>query len=207
MTRSRLGLKALGACALVLGMMAVWAGAAQGESTGGSWTYIKEGQLTTFEGSLAEPLFLGRQEVATVGILHSKALGGTWVLYECDAMSIFEGKLQPGGKILGKVSFLECEAFLNGVLSKNCNPVGGKITTNKLKAVMLLHKLVGGTVDKILIAEPEEAAQLAFIESTAACALGIKVPVGGKYAIQDPQPTTHTSDHLVKEFPELDRKS
>jgi hypothetical protein len=187
--------------------MAVWAGAAQAEETGGKWTYINaSGELKTFEGALAEPEVGGKIDVTFV--LHSEALGGTKILYECKAFSAAAGsKLKPNGVILGKLIFSECDTFLNGVLSKPCVPKDGKITTNLIKAQMLLHKLAGGTIDKILIAEGETetgtATHLALIDSTATCALGIKVLVGGKLALEPSNPTTHEVEHLFKEFPAL----
>ncbi len=209
MTRSRLRLKALGACALALGLMAVWAGAAQAEETGGKWTYIEKGTeaLKTFEGALAEPEING--EVDVIGVLHSEALEGTKVLYECKKFKAATGsKLKANGVVLGKLEFTECVAFLNGVLSAPCKPKEGKIVTNLIKAQMLLHKLAGGTIDKILIAEGENAAgepikTFASIQSEGACALGINVPVGGKFAIEPSNPTTHEVKHLIKEFPAL----
>jgi hypothetical protein len=210
MIRSRLGLKALGMCALVLGLMAVWAGAAQAEETGGKWGYIDgAGALKTFEGVLAEPTVGGKMEIGTVGILHAKVLGGTSLLYECKSLTVAEGNLKAGGEVLGKLVFHECETFLNGVLSKNCNPnaggtKAGLIITNKIKAVMLLHKLASGEVDKILVASPDEANNdFAFVESTEACSIGQKVLIGGKFAIQDAEPTTHLVNHLIKEFAPL----
>jgi hypothetical protein len=210
MTRSNPRFKALGACALVFSLAAVWAGAAQAESTGGSWTYISkttgEGELKTFEGALAEPEIGG--EVDTTLILHSEALEGTKVLYECKAFSAAAGsKLKANGVVLGKLIFTSCEAFLNGVLSKVCEPVGGTVTTNLIKAQMLLHKLADGTIHKILIAEGEnaegKAANFAVIKSTASCALGVNVSVGGKIALEPSNPTTHEVKHLFKEFAPL----
>jgi hypothetical protein len=213
MIRSRLGLKALGMCALVLGLMAVWAGVAQAENSGGNWTYLEKGKpeilenLKIFEGTLAEPEIGG--EIETTGILHAEALEGTKVLYECKAFTVVTGsKLKANGVALGKLVFTECTTLLNGVKSDACEPKEGKVTTNLIKAQMLLHKLaVGGVVDRILIAEGETeagaAANFASIESEGACALGTKVPVGGKFAIEPSNPTTHEVKHLIKEFPEL----
>jgi hypothetical protein len=220
MIRSRLGLKALGMCALVLGLMAVWAGAAQAEEPGGSWTYVKEiikeknekGEevellidLKTFEGALAEPELEG--EVDVTGVLHSEALENTKVLYECKKFEAVGGKLKPNGVALGKLKFTECVTFLGGALSPPCKPKGGSVTTNLIKAQMLLHKLAGGTVDKIIMAEGETeaggAANFAVIESEGACALGTKGPVGGKFAIEPSNPTKHEVKHLIKEFPAL----
>src|SRR6478735_5829759 len=140
MIRSRLGLKALGMCALVLGPMAVWAGAAQAEEGGGAWTYINtKGELKTFEGALAEPEFGVKVDVPPV--LHAKALEGTEVLYNCNKFSAAAGsKLKANGVALGKLIFAECTTKLNGVLSEACKPKEGKITTNLIKEMFLLHK-------------------------------------------------------------------
>jgi hypothetical protein len=220
MIRSRLGLKALGMCGLVLGLMAVWAGAAQAENPGGSWTYINgAGELKTFEGALAEPEIEGEVEKDEAGnpipgILHAEALENTKVLYECKKFKAIGGKLKANGVALGKLEFSECVTFLNGVKSEACKPKEGKVTTNLIKAQMLLHKLPENAkkeiiIDKILIAEGETeaggAANFAVIESTATCALGIKVPVGGKFAIQggaesNKEASEHLEKHLIREF-------
>jgi len=192
--------------------MAVWAGAAQAESTGGSWTYLNAaGELKTFEGALSEPEIGVEIDVALV--MHSEALEGTKILYECKKISAAAGsKLKPNGILLGKLIYAECKAFLNGVESKPCEPKEGKITTNLLKGQMLLHKLASdGVKDKILIAEGETEAgvltqHFAFIESSASCSLGIKVLVGGTFAIQpgtQAEATEHLEKHLIKEFAPL----
>jgi hypothetical protein len=211
MIRSKLGLKALGMCALVFGMMAVWAGAAQAEETGGKWTYETGGVLKTFEGALAEPEVSGKMETGTVGILHTKVLGGSSLLYECKAFTVNSGKLKANGVVLGKLTFTECEAFLNSVLSKPCNPIGGTIETNLIKGQMLLHKLSGGAIDKILIATPENAAgetitNFAVVKSEESCSFGASTPIGGKFAIQTnttAEATEHLVNHLIKEFAPL----
>ena len=208
MIRSRLGLKALGMCALIFGLMAVWAGAAQAEETGGKWTYLtKAEELKTFEGALAEPEIGGKIDVTLV--LHSEALEGTKILYECKAVAAAVGsKLKANGVALGKLVFKECDTFLNGVLSVPCMPLLQTIETNLIEAQMLLHKLPGGTIDKILIAQPETVegqltTTFALIHSSNMCALGLNVPVGGKFALEFSNPTTHEVEHLAKEFPAL----
>jgi hypothetical protein len=212
MIRSRLGLKVLGMCALVLGMMAVWAGAAQAEETGGKWTYETGGVLKTFEGALAEPGVNGKIEVGTKAVLHSK-VAGALVLYECTEVKVINGKLKPEGIVLGKLLFHGCITLINGAPAKNCTPKAegseGLIVTNLIKAQMLLHKLASGVKDEILLAEPEDAlgnliTTFAVIESTEACAIGIKVPVGGRFALWDPvDPLTHLVTHLITEFAPL----
>jgi hypothetical protein len=205
MIRSRLGLKALGMCALVLGLMAVWAGAAQAENTGGSWTYELAGALKTFEGVLAEPSIGGELEPGEA-VLHAEVLGGTKLLYDCAELKVVEGKLKANGVVLGRLVFHSCKTLLNGATSANCAPNAkgihpGLIETNLIKGQMLLHKLASGAVDKIVVAEPDEVGgSFAFVESSAACSIGLKVLIGGKFAIQDQQPSTHLEVHLINEF-------
>lgn len=206
MTRSKIWSKGLHVCALVLGLMAVWAGAAQAESTGGNWTYeTAGGVLKTFEGTLAEPE--GNVEIDSEIILHSEGLEGTKILYHCIAVFAPFLKFKGGAIIVYRLVFSGCIALLNGVQSLACKPKEGKITTNLIKTQALLHKLAGGSVDKVLIGEGQTEAggpaNLATIESTASCALGIKVPVGGKIALEPSNPTTHEVKHLIREFPPL----
>jgi hypothetical protein len=202
MTRSRLRHKALGACALAFSLMVMWANAAQAEETGGSWTYTNAGgELKTFEGALAEPEIGTEAEAALV--MNAEALEGTKVLYECKKFATSAGsKLKANGVVLGKLIFTECVTNLNGVKSETCKPKEGKFTTNLIKAQMLLHSF-----NKILIAEGETeaggAANIGSIESTASCALGIKVPVGGKFALEPSNPTTHEVKHLITGFTPL----
>ena len=211
MIRSRLGLKALGLCALVLGLMAVWTGAAQAEETGGIWTYETGGVLKTFEGALNEPTVGGQLEPGIKAVLHTKIVGAT-VLYECEEVKVIEGKLKgTTGEVLGKLRFHKCVTILNGVASKNCEPKSegsaGLINTNKIVALMLLH-LLGGVKDKVMVAHPDEVGQpFATITSTEACAIGEKVPIIGLWAFIDCKNlgSTHLVKHLIEEFPALNK--
>ena len=194
---------------LVLGLMSGWANLAHAESTGGSWTYQNIGEmLHTFEGALSEPAIEAELEIGVTAILDAKVLG-VLLEYRCKQLTVNQAKLKPGGEILGKLILHKCDTFLAGALSKTCIPNAGGthpelIETGSIKAVMLLHKLPNGTVDKILIAEPDEANNdFAFVESTSACSIGLKVLIGGKFAIQDPAPTTHKVWHLFNEFSPL----
>jgi hypothetical protein len=104
--------------------------------------------------------------------------------------------------MLGKIIFSECVMFLNGVLSAPCKPKGGIITTNLIKAQMLLH--LGS---KIFIAKGETAAggaaNLATIETEGACALGTKIPIGGQFAGLFSNPSEHLIEHLITELSAL----
>jgi hypothetical protein len=214
MTRSRLRFKALGVCALAISLTSVWASAARAEETGGKWTYLGPGGgLKTFEGLLAEPeigveVEKDSEEKPIPLILHTQVFGSTKVLYECKAVEAAAGsKLRANGVVLGKLIFTQCKASLNGVASAPCTPKEEKITTNLIKAQMLLHKLPNESKDKILIAEGQtvegKAASFAFIESTMLCMLGSKIPIEGKFAIDLINPTTHGLKLLFREFSQL----
>jgi hypothetical protein len=208
LTCSKRGLKVLILCTFVFGLTAVWSGAAQAEETGGSWKYELGGVVKTFEGALSEPTVSGEMTTGTVGVSHT-TIFGTSILFECKGILFEEVELTPATPYVKvKLKFDKCGVFFNKVESKNCTPNAlgkspGTIETKKLKANLLLHKLANGTVDKILIAEPLEGTTLAFLESTEACSLGEKVPIGGKVAIIDSEPTTLKVRHLFKEFEPL----
>jgi hypothetical protein len=74
---------------------------------------------------------------------------------------------------------------LNGVASKNCEPKAGGtetgvIRTKALKGAIFLNE--GAPLYRI---EPLEGTTLAFVESTAACPVGIKIPIAGTFYAKD----------------------
>ena len=110
MTRTRLGL--LGLCAVVFGLMALGATAAQAE-VGAKWLLAKsDGTLIPFLNATVG------LEAETPGILHSK-IAGIAVLFECQKLSTENATLTANGSIAegGKIRFTECITKLNGVTS------------------------------------------------------------------------------------------
>jgi hypothetical protein len=100
MNRSRLGLKALGLCVLAVGVMAIgFAGVAQAEETGGTWTWSNAGKTGTF-GSTLEASPIIALENNTASLLFTTG-GGTKVTFLCTGAAFDEGgQLAGGGEIL-----------------------------------------------------------------------------------------------------------
>jgi hypothetical protein len=200
MIRSRLGIKALGLCALVLGLMAISASGAQASE----WYYRTSptGTLTAMGDLL--PLLTGELENQTGSLLFTTK-GGTAVKIECRTAKPESGKLKEGGKSTeGTVKFSECEIFLNGTLTANCTPVdGGAIGVIRTKKVLILIAL--HETETTALVEPETGTTLLEIELGAKCAIGEVVPVTGELILVDcnKEFTKHKKVHLVTEHSTL----
>jgi len=218
MTRTRLGL--LGLCAIVFGMMAFGAGAAQAE-VGAKWLILNStGELKTdikLEPSGVIDLQLEATvglEAVTTGVLHSK-IAGIAVLFECTTLTTVNATLKAQGSIGtgAKIKFSGCITKLNNVTSIPCEPnAGGKekgvINTNAGHGLIVLHvvkdaegkitlqdDLVSILPDNIINGkgESEKSEIFAVIEMGEECAIGSKVPVIGKATLKD------CSDRLANE--------
>jgi hypothetical protein len=200
MIRSRLGIKALGLCALVLGLMAISASGAQASE----WYYRTSptGTLTAMGDLLPE--LTGELENKTGSLLFTTK-GGTAVKIECKAGKPEGGKLKEGGKSTeGTVKFSECETWLNGVLTANCEPISGTekgvVKTKKGLVLVALHE-----TETTALVEPETGTTLLEIELGAKCAIGEVVPVTGELILVDcnKEFTIHKKVHLVQEHATL----
>jgi hypothetical protein len=204
MTRTRLGL--LGLCAMVFGLMAFSAAAAQAE-VGAQWLLAEKAPGTKLVAFLEAEIGLRKE---TNGILHSK-IAGIAVLFECTELSLVGNpKLKANGSIsTGKIKFTGCDTFLNGVLSKPCLPEGGGVAdvieTLNLHALIILHKLASGEVDDLLSVLPDDvngkpSEVFAHIELGPECAIGENVLVVGKATLKDCEglALTHLVEHLVE---------
>jgi hypothetical protein len=224
MIRSRLGLKALVLSGLVLGLMA-FAGSsvAQAEPTA-RWGYINPTTKTLefFSKTLeASPVIEIENKTASL-LFNTK--GGTKVAILCTGAEFDEGgQLSSEGSILlGRIKFTGCVTFLNGALSKPCEPKSasgvGTILTDKGTGLITLHtliieeeiekKLVKLEIkDSTVLLKPDEGTRLVKIELGATCAIGEEVPVTGELVIWDCKGNksfeTHAVSHLVEEFPGL----
>jgi hypothetical protein len=201
--KSRLGLKLLGLSALVVGLMAFGATAAQAEESGGTWTFINAAKELK---ELPSPEALsGNFETGTDGTLLTTILKKS-VEFLCTAFSA-TGNLLKGGTALGTLDFTGCSTKIGGVNNPACVPNAGGthpelIITLPLLATLLLHKLTtDGVKDKIIIVEPDTGSNaFAHIEMSELCPIGTDVLVGGRFAIIPSNPTTHEVKHLIKEF-------
>jgi len=187
--------------------MALGAGIAQAEESGGKWTFINgSGELK----ELPEESF-GLKLDSASGTLLTKIAGVT-VEFTCTGTHVVEiSEYFVGGFSIWKTVHLFCITKLNGATAAACKPnAGGKesgvIKTLKLKGTLLLHKLANGTKDKIFIAEPDTGSNaLAHIEMGEECSIGENILIGGKFAVVDSlgHGETHEVEHLVTEFPAL----
>jgi hypothetical protein len=207
MTRTRLGL--LGLCAVVFGLMAFSATAAQAE-VGAKWLFAEKGAGTKLVPFLEATVGL---EAETVGVLHTK-IAGVEVLFECKKLATVSATLQANGSVGGgaKIKFSECETFLNKKLSIPCEPfVGaekGVITTQAGHALIELHKLASGVLDDIVRILPDDVGGkpseiFAIIRMGPECAIGEEVPVLGKATLKDCVSNEQFLTHLVKHLVEI----
>jgi hypothetical protein len=190
MIRSRLGLKALGLCALLLGLMA-FASTAQAEP-GSYWSLINaKGELIKLPG--AEDLLPETElEIENkTGELLFTTKSGTKVAILCTAVNWDEGGLliAEGGIKLGRLLFKGCITKLNGTTSAACKPksggaASGEILTEKFKVLIFLDEVGGVKEDyyKILPEDKESKASklLAKLELGLECAIGETVNVEEK---------------------------
>jgi hypothetical protein len=201
MNRSRFGL--LGLCAVLFGIMAFGASAAQAEA--GSHFWILNSSGTKIDaGSLHATI--GLKKDTAVNILHSKILGVA-VLFLCTELEAQNATLEGEGKISsgGKVLFTGCTTDLNGTANAACTPkdattgVEGTILTQPLHSLVILG--TGG--ETLLNILPDKEETFANIEMGSKCPIGTKVPVIGKLALKDCEgkATTHLEKHLVEPAP------
>ena len=200
MTRARLGL--FGLCAMVLGLMAFSASAAQAE-TGAKWLFAEKapnsGLVPFLEASV-------RFEIDQKVILHSK-VAGISVLLLCPKIELENAVLKANGGIGqgAKIRLSSCVFDLNGVESKSCEPNNGGtepgvIKTQPVHGLIILYKLAGGTVDDLLLILPDNGETLVTFEMSEECSIGEKIPFIGKFTIKDCEglSLTHLVKHLVE---------
>jgi hypothetical protein len=209
MIRSRFGL--LGLCAVLFGVMAFGATAAQAE-VGAQWLFAEKGAGTKLVPFLEASI--GLEKDSAVYILHTKILGVA-VLFLCTELKAVNAVLKANGSIGegGKVLFSGCTTDLNNVPNAACTPNDitdglGFIVTQNLHSLLVLHELAGGVKDDLLKLLPDkvggvESNVFAYIEMGEKCPIGKKVPVIGKLTLKDCEglALTHLVKHLVEPGP------
>jgi hypothetical protein len=204
MVRSRLGLKALGLCALLLGLMAFASSAAQAEP-GSTWSVLNlktptpELFLIPGANDLLPHVSIALENNTAELLFTTKS--GTKVAFLCTSGDFDEGGLliAEGGISLGRILFKGCVTKLNGVISAACKPSGGgtaaksgEILTEKGKGLITLDE-VKLTVEGKEVIDKEEYVKItpedkeskpskvfAKIELGAECAIGELVIVEAK---------------------------
>jgi len=204
MVRSRLGLKALGLCALVVGLMAIGASAAQAEP-GAIWDVngakLPEALLPTLAATL--------EGHATL----LSTTGGKPFHILCSGVELKETHLVYPAGVLGFVKFTGC-TFIElkagvAITLTACEPHEGEekgvIITKKTKGLILLHefKNAKGEVERkegVVEFEPETGTTFVTLHTSSKCAFGENIPIGGKVVFQDCQKAFSTPQvtHLIE---------
>jgi hypothetical protein len=216
MIRTKLGL--LGLCAVVFGVMAFSATAAQAE-VGAKWLVLKtEGGalLTEAEIETNKERLVGEIENKTASLL-AKVLG-LKIEILCTAGELVDALLGASGSVKtgAKVKFTGCVAreanaglaLLSGCLPHSSGSPTGTVETKFGHALVELHTLTSGVkhdVTKILPDSGEEFADILLGEE---CSIGEKLPVFGKLVLWDcleegKGALKHLVTHLVTEFKPL----
>ena len=216
MIRTRLGL--LGLCAVVLGVMAFSASAAQAESTA-VWLILTEETFKNEKGETEHKVKTGAELPAVVegslenneGSLLSK-ITGIAVQFKCTAATLVGVKLEKEGKLTegGKVKFTGCKTFLNGAEATECVPHSGSepagtLLSNEGKGLLVLHEPSAGVKEGVTRIEPKTGATFITLTLGASCPIGNSVPIIGKLFVKDCEGklTTHLVKHLIEELKAL----
>jgi hypothetical protein len=196
MIRTKLGL--LGLCAVVFGIMAFAASAAQAEA-GSKWLI-----LPTVNGEAKDAATLlasigGEIEDKTATLLTS--ILSKKVALLCTTGTLEGIHLEKEGTLTdgGKVHFDGCIVYIDGVLNTKCKPhsagaVDGLVASNAGKGLLVL---VGGKIRTRI--EPKTGETFVTINMGLECPIGELVPVRGKLFVEDAEPTKHLVRHLIKE--------
>ncbi len=209
MLRTKLGLKALGLCALVMGVMAIGttgvAQASEEHEKGPCWGYINPTthELLCFSKVLeAEPVIAIENNTATLSIANQT------FTFLCTSAAFDEGgQLSAEGKILlGRLKFKGCVTLIKGVISKACEPFNGTekgvILTEKGEGELKLHELAGGVKDATILIKPDTGEVLTKIHLGAECSVGEEILVKGEWVLGDckNESAVHKVTHLLEEF-------
>jgi hypothetical protein len=208
--RLRLGLKVLGLCALLMGLMAVAAGAAQAE-VGSHWNVSG----TAISSALLPELQVKELENKDITLL-SKLSGKSLELL-CTGASFTSVKLGAEGAIDkgGSILFSGCIFKWGGVVQPKCVPHSkgdpeGTLRTLPFHGLVQLHEVLVGRKEGTVLLLPDTGETFqSFILGKEGelneCAAGEILPLSGKLALKDCQEmfSTEQVDHLFVENPGL----
>ena len=206
--RTRLGLKVLGLCALVMGTMAIGtAGVAQAE-TGACWGYLEGANLKCFTTGGLEAgvkfVFTGKTGTLLIANVNIEFL--------CTGGEIINGgKLTSNGSITsGQVKLTGCVALSRTpTLSKllactPTDPVGGSgtIISEKITGLIRLHE-----GEPTVLLKPVTGENLAKIHLGEECSVSEELIVKGELVLSDTGGKagfeTHVLSHTFEEFSKL----
>ncbi len=210
MFHTKLGLEALGLCALVTGVMAIGTtGAAQAE-VGACWGFLAGAELRclTKTNEAAAPALALENNTGTLLIANQ-----TFSVL-CTGMEFDEGaQLSENGSILpGKIKFKGCVTLIKGVISKPCEPFNGTekgvILTEKGEGLIKLHELTATKeLEPTVLIKPVTSETVWRIHLGTECSVGEEILVKGELVLWDCKGKAsfeeHKVTHLFEEFPGL----
>ena len=202
------GLKALGLCALVLGLIAAFTSSAAQAENNAAWTMVDLGgsllkvgvpndtllpkiNIKEIEALLASPFVKHVVLLSEALKVHYETLC-TGAELEDEAGGVGTRLLLNGSLEHFKVKLTGCIIFLKGVESKPCAPKTGGgplgvILTAALKGLIVLHELASGEKDEFVRVEPLVGETMVTMETGEECAIGAKIPIIGKLFLKDSQ--------------------
>jgi hypothetical protein len=200
-------LTVLGLCAVIVGLMAFGASAAQAEPNN-AWVILK-GEVKELVTDALAPLVQASLENGTIGVLHAEVLEKSiHVEVRCTAGTLVGVHLQKEGTLTngGKVTFTGCKVWLNGEEATECkvhapesSPVG-TVSTEPGQGLLKLHE---GKL--VILVKPKTGETLVNLLMGNECVIGAEVPVEGHLAIKDCEgkAETHLATHLIEELAAL----
>lgn len=174
MLRSKLGL--LGLCAIVLGMMAMSAGAAQAAL---SWLVLNSAKTTATE---LKAQLVGKNDSFYLKLL-TKLLGKNFEI-SCTNFELVGVNLEAGGTLTtgGKLKFTGCEAY-SGVEPLGCKvhsagAAAGTVESNKVKGTLVL-------IGEVMVQIQPETGETLGTFLTEGCVMPESNPVKGVLYVRD----------------------
>ncbi len=177
MTRSRLRLKTLCICALVLGLLSFNASAAQAS---GNWMVNGSNVTSTLKPSIG----------MTLGVLQdalSTKIAGALVVYDCTSGQLSGASLEAEGGLTNgfKAKFTGCQTLLNGSLSAVCAPKSSGLASGEIETVALKGSMQLGSGEPVVRIEPSSGSSFTVIRHSEECSLPESVPVSGQLVVDE----------------------
>jgi hypothetical protein len=199
MLQSKRGAKALGLCALALGLIALYTSASQAEK-GANWK-INGANVT--EGLLPTVLL---SEVLNKDMILLTKVAGQKVELLCTKAQFIGAKLETEGKVAAgnKTKFEGCVMRINGTISEACKPGGtGSFESNTLKGLLVLHELGSGVKDTLILFEPVVGTAFVTIKLGEECAIGESCTISGVSTVKDAENKfgVEAVEHIVEQGP------
>jgi hypothetical protein len=196
MIQSKLGFKLLGLCALVVGLMAVSASAAQ---AAGFWDVngVKDTLLATIQVKEIEELNPPADTLRDVSLLAN--ILGSHVVFRCHKVALTGIATSTGGLLdHGDITFSECVTLLNTVPAPKCEAKSagqpnGTILTLQLEGELALEP----DGKKVIIIRPLASEHILTVATGPKCSFGEEVPVVGTLVLTDPELEVNKANHLL----------